>query len=1152
MALVEGIVTGIIRDAETGEVKRTFREENHVSHWMVEEFLTGSNSQQFGRNIYVTDMPYSTTDRATTIAGAVDQIAIGFEITPVAETIGTITPKVPHSLQFHQRFNPPPVDRTIECVGLTSDTSVSAYVSPSHAMVRLSTTCYQTTTETLDVFYRIQFPWEYDWVNDSGPTLTDYGNTYWQALILYNRSKATSDTDEWPNGVTIQYGHVDPRTIPRSRAAIISSNGDTPSHQFNPGGFGIGTDAYLSKNIQTLNADIEDGVGQILNYFAFGGVGNDQSYYHAKAQPADATPIQNIFSHGASADKPFFDAGNLPTGDATVALGGTWTNPNFPKQYRINITTGGVIGAAEYQIWEKSVTGYSGNSYHSVARFIQSMYSSSDYIVYDGFDLNYEGGFADNWCARFIQYTPDVGKCLVFRSTDMLAMDVAFERGTRFYTTNYPTWLATDIGDSSIETDGTVYVSCRDTGLYKVTDPFGSPVLTVIDDTTTGLGGAAGPGVYAVAVGRNDRVWILMDGGLFYSDNSGATWTTATFSFTGISDANWDLVVGLQADPEHADDRLGFTYGTIAQPNNDYEICWYDLASTTAVAGPYITQSAGGGEVYYYTKWGSDRKHTIMNLLLASPTQSKWATGHRRTSATGAGYPAYFTFGTTTVTTSAVRTMSHEAHSFVTDVDGNQSIMAAKYQGYNMVIYKSNDTVDEPSFSASSTLWDNLGSSGQGGVYGGGGHVHLGQGMFIAAHYWWNGQIGVCSDRTGPDGLTENFVWKKYGWNGAAWELGHAGSKVTHGTEDAAVDGLTIQFDDNAAAQSYFATDYYTVGVMDGIWLDGATEYTSSSNIYYRPAIDQTELEVGVIPGTTVIPSVYIQYNGNAHTWQNVSGTITTTTSAMYISSSGYTTPDYSRGGRSVTTVGGPLNTAPGYVLGDLQVQVQAQLRDTNNPWTGSTAGQMVWGMSDQSVVGNAITYAGVQYGFLIDGRAEAADERVQISVIESGVILYTHPHLINADQWSDGSGNIFFKIKLKTDGTLQYIVGDGAILYESTAPATGVYVMDFAMHGKRDTGMMDTAMYGPILGAGRYFDLGIPGNNTGRYYPTEYHRTENTLSTFYLDGTPATIINDNTLATVPAAGEIVLARSHGVFKVSDSDVGKTITADYVILTLDA
>ena len=51
MAIVEGIVTGIIRDANTGKVKRTFQENNHVSEWQLDEFTTGSASQQFGRRV---------------------------------------------------------------------------------------------------------------------------------------------------------------------------------------------------------------------------------------------------------------------------------------------------------------------------------------------------------------------------------------------------------------------------------------------------------------------------------------------------------------------------------------------------------------------------------------------------------------------------------------------------------------------------------------------------------------------------------------------------------------------------------------------------------------------------------------------------------------------------------------------------------------------------------------------------------------------------------------------------------------------------------------------------------------------------------------------------------------------------------------------
>lgn len=1153
MALVEGIVTGIIRDAATGKIKRSFQHKNHLSDWMLWQYTTdGTNADVFGPYIYITDFPFDATDRQSTTYGSIDQLAVGFTITSVTNTAPVINPKTPGYIQFHNRFNPPPIDRDINAVGLTPNSVVSlnSYVSPSHACVGLSSTCTQTTTETLDVFYRVQFPWVYDPYND-GDTISidDFSGTQLQASLLWDKSFSSSSY--WPDSTVTLYGGRDPRKYPTFRQVR------TPIHEAHVGVFSILRNNVYTRNQLNASGDIADLQGQMISHFGYGSA-DSLGYYISKANPVGATPIQNLFGHGPAATAPFFDSGNLPAGDATVALGGTWTDPDFGKMYRINMTGSGAIGVATYQIWERICFGVIGNTWQNTARLLHSTYFSSSptYWTYEGFSTQYDNASNTDYAPRWVRYFgssgTDIGKCISIRTDDLLLLNVAKESGTRFHSSTYGSFAPTDITDYDLDSSGNIYIACRDTGLYKITDPEGSPSITLIDDTTTGLTGTAGPNVYAVGVGRNDKIWILMDGGLFYSDNGGTSWSTATFSFTNISDSNWDRVINMRADIEHADDRIALVYGTPAQPNNDYEICWYDLNSTTTAAGTWVGQSTAGFNSHDHHKYGSDKKYTLIDWLLVSRTQSKFGTTYRPTSGSGAGAMAYFDFGTTSVTETTISEadVAHfDSGTFITDDDGNQSLWAPNDSDLEMRVYKSTDVLQTYDYGDTTANWDNNRTSYASdiGLNKSAGLCHLGGGAMLSNHYYFLLDIGTPFEMTTADGgASENIAWRKYGWNGAAWELDHAGSKTTHGTEDAIVDGLTIQFDDDGGAESYVVDDYYTVGVFDGIWMDGSTEYDHSSYIYYRPLFEDTDIEIALIPGTTAVPDMRWERDYTLNSWQDTSSSLTTNNESIGTNPS-YLTPNYSRGGRSTTVVGGPIPT--GTITGRYtHLELEFELYGSGSVWNGVNAGQMVCGLSTTAVLGNAITYAGVQYGIHVDGRAETSSEAVEISIVESGVTVYTYPHLIDGAGFRNGQGSAQFRLRLYADGTLEYIMGREAVIYTSTASATASYVCDVALHGPAITGITDMRMRGPEP-AGRFFDIGTPGSpGTGRHL-VDFLKCDPDQAEFIVDGNVATVIDDNTLQAVPAAGEVVLAPLYGIFKVSDSDVGNTISATYKFMT---
>lgn len=1141
---ITGQVTGILRNTETGEITKTFREMNHISIWFMEQHSGGESVQSLGRNIYVTDYLYETTNLGTTRRGTNGQIAIGFTEGGVTNPLGGGSGATgdPWNLTFQQRFAPPATDRLVNYVGLTSDTSITnSLINPSHCGVQLTSPCTQTTVETLDIFYRVQFL--QDWNNNE----LDYaqgdsiGAEQLQTYLIY-RQHLDNFTTQWPtNSCNIYWnGNTDSRHWGSTYHATAYN--DT-------GAFTYTTDnnTTYSRDELTCTTTISQGLGELYGAFAYG-QNTGTCYLHANLLGPNDDPIQNLFGHGPAADKPFFDSGNLPAGDASVAFGGSgWTNPSFPKMYRVNIETSGAIGVADYQLWERNVFGFEQNTYENSPRMMQGMLINSNHLSQNFRHRNTDNTFS-SLMPRYIRYQKNTSSSqylIAIRQDQICLFDMKTETGVRFNDAYTPTFTPTDITDVDVTSGGIIFVADRsdgnDTGgLYKIVDPNGTPVITKIDNTTTGLTGILSPDVLAVGVGRNDRVWIVMDGGLFYSDDLGSTWTQATFVYTDITD-DWYRVKQMTCDIEHANDHIGIVYNT-----GTFYACWYEGSTTTATQGPNIIRNYASTNLNGNFYWESGTEYSYINMLAVSRTQSKWGCACRRygSSANG-GRPARFVFGTTTINEyPSDLTYSFAVNDFDVDENGDQQLlcMITYYNtgSYRAGFYYSDTTIQYIQLDSSLTPQMLEGWM-----------CYVGNGVFLTHEVYWHFGVVVIGPQTGtatdPEGgIFTNVIWNKYGWDGAFWQINNAGTRLTHGTEEDAIDGLTIQFDDNAGAESYSADDYYTVGVVNGVWMDGSTEYEHTAYAYWMPIVKQTEMQVGVLPGTTYISSLTYNRN-NVFTWQNVTSGMDTNTNHFYQSGT-HAGPGYDRGGRSVQTIGGQIPTVPWVATSGnarLVAAVQYQINDFNT----MTTGRFVCGLSDTSVIGTAVGYSSPQFALHFDGTPSPGDNFFQLSVVHSGVTQYVFPHLFNAaDIADDGSGDGFFRVQMFSDGSVQYWLED--VLMYTTPAATAnpllTYVIDFASTGPDDTGVIDIYQtYMPLPTPEPIIEFGTPGSpeGTGRYMDN-FRSIEAGRAEIYFDGVLATSVGNQSL-DVLSAGEYSINRTQGELRYAAADAGKTVTATY-------
>jgi len=192
---VQGIATLVFRDAETGEITHTEKDKfNHVQNHWFDEMSTYPTAAKFGNNIFLATAA-GITEQKRDQQYVYDQATVGVNeagVTSPELTYGA--DPAPHVIRYQQRFAPPASDKTINVIGLTNDVNSTAGVASygyvnSQTWVFLASPCIQLTTETLDIFYRVQFVYDAAW-KSAGPTSTalNFAET---KLLLSTRTYST-------------------------------------------------------------------------------------------------------------------------------------------------------------------------------------------------------------------------------------------------------------------------------------------------------------------------------------------------------------------------------------------------------------------------------------------------------------------------------------------------------------------------------------------------------------------------------------------------------------------------------------------------------------------------------------------------------------------------------------------------------------------------------------------------------------------------------------------------------------------------------------------------------------------------------------------------------------------------------------------------
>lgn len=592
---LEGEVTLTVRDAKTLEVKREYIESNTVTgilyhRWLREQPIISGSPTPDG--IYLSNRKLSPVLSANKIGQAYarrDTILLA----------PTFFVGSPDYMETKQRFNAPPSTRTINTIFIgQTDAAFIATGNSCVAYAPLSTPCTQTTTEVLDVTYRIQALYA-PYSSPGFPISDEFGRSVARGILV----SSTGLQYRYPAVAERLWCKVPPlatyhTSVPISDAIFTGSNSQSVFSAVNSHG----------KVLHTITKAALDEVGKIYQCIAYGsndsnGFGTNSivtkgSIAWARAVPSSFTgsgkPIQPIHNHSANAVSPFLDVDFLSSSQGFITVfGAGWTDPDYPEFYRLEYQNTGELATARYFFRHRNILGF--DNVTPLGALDPSYRTANEGLVFmmekSGVKTHITGGYGLIPGPSKVEY--NTRKIVLWALNGVTVQDIVDNTTASFDSTSSPALPCTAIRQVCVDDSGSVWVACASAGLYKITAPFGVATITHFTNAVHGIPVGGDTASYATTPGFGSSVWAVFNGALSRTDNGGTSWTNYSpssipiFTYTGITNSLWVNVKYMEADrnsPDHqlsliADNQTGSTPGT------NLRNVWWSVTTATAVTG---------------------------------------------------------------------------------------------------------------------------------------------------------------------------------------------------------------------------------------------------------------------------------------------------------------------------------------------------------------------------------------------------------------------------------------------------------------------------------------------------------------------------------------------------------------------------------------
>jgi len=614
----KGNVTLTLRDADTLEVIESRDERNHFTQRGVQTLAYNNIDDELAPIISTT--AYGDSNALWRV-DVVHEDRIRYDSKTKSWTYhdnGTD----PHYWEIVVRFNQPTSTRSIRNVMLNDYPSGSGIIT----RVQLDPPCEQTATQILDVTYRLYFVESTD--------VSVMGNSGRSSIhtLLHYQDETTGHQAAYQK-VFPGYNYVY-NSYPLWNAKLAVQVDNLKFHHTGENwDFHTPSDSYdfrLQRMTWSTTLEQADYVGRVIGSVAYGAAMDDTNTdfanlktvipFSTRGPQFPNTPIQNIHNHSASAVAPFLDVNHLAVGTGTLSLNGdAWTNPDYPKYLRFEMTSTGETGVARYSIRRQNTIGYSGNSYasHHVPMAFVADTPEGEVIRYPtirgGHGLQkYSGKHTRNLNGRVLMYRDLTGITFV---------DVIDASSTIFDATTTPSLPVSNIREAIVDNGKDIWVADTQAGLFRIANPLGVATITHFSNATHGIPVGGDVSCLGVCVGKDDKIWAAFDGGICSTTDAGVTWTiydensTHPFSYVGISDGNWTKIRSIKADQES--DEIGILQYVTA---STHQVIWWsdvDAAVIGPLAGaPHMfgcsiyggfwvggPSEESSGDPYYYTEY---------------------------------------------------------------------------------------------------------------------------------------------------------------------------------------------------------------------------------------------------------------------------------------------------------------------------------------------------------------------------------------------------------------------------------------------------------------------------------------------------------------------------------------------------------------------
>jgi len=1184
---ITGLVTTVFRDAETLEIIESKTQENHIQEEYFKKLLNSSSSynQSIYDNIFLSS-ENPGRQRIDWEHGEINFARTGSAISGVPDSKITLdyAPGM-HLKEMVKRFGAPAVDTDINMIGLCSSVVASTgIVNYPNAVVWLSETVTQKTTEILDIFYRVQ--------------VTSDAGTLPENFVESKFGLSPGESRKIANAVVGENGH-DFNYYYSNRSYMCWHSLDKQNfrkfdffkNQHNEFTY-IDLDATADYDYGLLKNTVVRGaytVAFLGHAISWVGASTDSGDLMHPVREGQFDPVQSVFGHNSLSNTPFYNSNNSNLGLGKIEVNGTgWTNPDTGKYVFIDVKNDGLTGTSTYKFRIQPFFGFDGNTWTPKECYLPSSTHTNKHIS-SGFAIgrdDYRHSEADPTfstssrlaMSSFFYYKGGYEVLFLWKN-EFAIIDVItgeavyppFNNERLFGVAEDPEFLAENIIQHYVLGDF-IYIACGVTGLYRIHPA--NDTIEKIDSNNTGLEDTTG--CYGICEGFGGRLYAYFNHTttptIYYSDDNGVSWVSSGMSDSEFS-SNINLVMGIQASKTESDGHLAIIYRDSIPDGTNYvyiRFGWYNLL-TNAVTKPieYLSRLDPN---YDYKTSNAYIEHSFnySEAITCSPNQGKWAV----TSAGGtSGVAKFYTFeGSSSNFIGSDLDTRQNVNNWIIDKDGNDAIMfltgssengGGAYGSGNTVVVSNGTTAEyyglDHNSSISNCLYLKDGLWLHAYVASNADSSETQQSSGYAANYL-KIHVGLPANDTyaSPDSTYGLMAYPVYGWNGTSWEANHPDGKPTHAGHEELFDGVTMAWDDIGGTKQFLASDHYTTAIFNGIVMDGATSFEFESTFYVKEVIELTDVESPTLPTSQKISNVMAEFipQGDVD-FQDLDSMNTDELSGSLRGTGNGLDDDYTGRARSANVVieGGSVSFLPNKCfVPDSDINNALGWVETDYYTNGAYYhAQTYFGISDASVLGTVIDPSTIQYGMHFDSEPNNGGSvgTARLSVIESGIERAFVTGIVY-----DNNQRPEFRIILLNTGVMvyeykEYNQSKWTRLYES--PSVGMvplveYYLDVAAVPRSNYGL-ENLKYGSIdPNNSDYFVYFGNGVDSGLFDP-EFRGIDTKYSKIYIDGQEA-VVMDSDMDTVLGSNRVSIFPYDGVMRYSGDDVGKTISVSLLLVKL--